>query len=434
MKNICSFSKSMFFLFLGIAISIIDLICNYLESVPLKHMLVDIGILIIFSTSAIYSIKSCKTMLRAFNAIREWQEGKLEGRITNITEVGMLGELQWMLNALIDRIDGFLRESSASMKAVSKSQYYRTIVLTGLQGSFKTSAIGINEGVKNARGKGDLVAYAISDLEKNVNSVAREVLTITGDVAKSCESLVVTSDASLNKSKSVAEDAEKTRENVNLVATSSNNLSKSMSDVSQQVTESSRVVQEVKSQTTSAIKNVNELKALSEQIDEIVGLIGRIAKQTNLLALNSSIEAARAGEAGKGFAIVANEVKTLANETMKATKQIAERIHTVTDSVSNVTASIADVGNIIEKLEIISTSVSSAVEQQSVVINGIINNMHEAASNVQSVTENVKQVSSISGDTNASAKSLKALVGNLSLNITCLSTNIDNFAKSMRQN
>lgn len=207
-----------------------------------------------------------------------------------------------------------------------------------------------------------------------------------------------------------------------------------MSDVSQQVTESNRVVQEVKAQTTSAIEKVTELKTLSEQIDEIVSLIGHIAKQTNLLALNSSIEAARAGEAGKGFAIVANEVKTLANETMKATKQIVERIQAVTQSVSNVTASIADVGNIIEKLENISLNVSSAVEQQNVVINDIISNMHDAAGNVQNVTENVKQVSSISGETFSSAKSLKELVGSLSININGLTNNIDKFAKSMRQN
>jgi methyl-accepting chemotaxis protein len=383
--------------------------------------------------SAVFTYRTGKIITKTYNQLKEWQAGILEGRITGISEKGMLGEFLWMLNDFIDKVDAFMRESSASMKAVSQSKYYRTIVLTGLTGAFKNAAVGINDGVKNARGKGDLLAKAITDLEKNIKSVTVDVINVTGEVTRSCENLVVASDTSLNKSKFVADNAEKTKESVNLVATSSSNLSKSMSEVSLQVNESSKVVQEVKSQTASAAQKVEELKALSEQIDEIVGLIGHIAKQTNLLALNSSIEAARAGEAGKGFAIVANEVKTLASETMKATKQIAERIQTVTNSVSNVTESIVGVEKIIEKLDNISKNVSSSVAQQNHIVSSIINNMHEAADSVQSVTENIKQVSTLSGDTFNSAKSLKDQVGNLSNNINGLSNNIEVFTNSMKQ-
>lgn len=91
------------------------------------------------------------------------------------------------------------------------------------------------------------------------------------------------------------------------------------------------------------VKEMEELKADAQKMQDIIGLIGNVSGQTGLLALNASIEAARAGEAGKGFAVVASEISNLASQTDAATADINKIIE-------NITKSIKEVTNAVEKL------------------------------------------------------------------------------------
>ena len=89
-----------------------------------------------------------------------------------------------------------------------------------------------------------------------------------------------------------------------------------------------------------AVARVDKLDAASAQIGEIVGAIEQIAQHTSLLAVNASIEAARAGEAGRGFAIVAGEVKALADQTAGATRDIRIRIEGLQTEVAAIVGSM----------------------------------------------------------------------------------------------
>jgi methyl-accepting chemotaxis protein len=132
---------------------------------------------------------------------------------------------------------------------------------------------------------------------------------------------------------------------------------------------------------------MNRLGQSSLEIGNIVKSITDIAEQTNLLALNATIEAARAGELGKGFAVVANEVKDLAKESAKATEDITNKIRAIQDDTKNAIEVIKEIINNAAKINEVTTSIASAVEEQSVTANEVNRNISEATVGVGSIVE-----------------------------------------------
>ena len=105
---------------------------------------------------------------------------------------------------------------------------------------------------------------------------------------------------------------------------------------------------------------VKSLAEAAEKIGRVVELINSIAGQTNRLALNATIEAARAGEEGKSFAVVASEVKTLANQTAKATEEIGSQIAAMQQVTGTAVSVIGDIAATISEVSKIATAIASA--------------------------------------------------------------------------
>ena len=128
--------------------------------------------------------------------------------------------------------------------------------------------------------------------------------------------------------------------NAQVMATTAQNLTTTAEKGGEVVTNSIVGMQNVGRTMNSSAEQINQLGQRSQQIGEIIRVIEDIADQTNLLALNAAIEAARAGEQGRGFAVVADEVRKLAERTGKATKEIASVIETVLTGTNEAVASM----------------------------------------------------------------------------------------------
>ena len=198
-----------------------------------------------------------------------------------------------------------------------------------------------------------------------------------------------------------------TSSNVQVVATGAEELVASVGEINQQVHLALDVSQEAVRKASETTDIVSGLSAAAQRIGDVVGLINQIASQTNLLALNATIEAPRAGEAGKGFAVVATEVKTLAAQTSSATKEIGNQIAAVQASTGGAVGAIEQIADIIGQINMISTGIAGAMNEQSAVVRDIAQNMQSAAGSVDTITQNTATIASAAEQVDQSAKSVR---------------------------
>lgn len=265
----------------------------------------------------------------------------------------------------------------------------------------------------------------VSELTALTNAMRTEMnLTIEEVQGQSKElqdsSLVMASLASesSNQSTTVAAAAEEASANVATVAAAAEQLSGSITEINRQMVQSSEVASRAVTEADASNDKLRELVEASTKIGEVVSLITGIAEQTNLLALNATIEAARAGEAGKGFAVVASEVKNLANQTGSATSEIAKQIGQMQSVTSETVESIENVTRIIGEIETISGGVAAAVEEQGAATQEIARNVEEAATGTEQVSTLIVEVNGSAMKVKDGAENEQEVVSNLRASLT----------------
>jgi methyl-accepting chemotaxis protein len=265
-----------------------------------------------------------------------------------------------------------------------------------------------------------------------ISSAAGELHTTSGQMVGGAEEVVSQASSVATAGEEMAVTAGDIARNCLMTATSANQANKAAAEGFAVVEKSVAAMKTIAERVKSAAQSVDSLGGRSEQIGEIVGTIEDIADQTNLLALNAAIEAARAGEQGRGFAVVADEVRALAERTAKATREIGGMIKTIQAETKGAVAAMEEGVQEVEKgtretaksgqalqaiLELISAvteqanQIATAAEEQTATTGEISSNMMGITDIVQRSAAGASQTATAASRLSQLSLELQQIVG-----------------------
>jgi methyl-accepting chemotaxis protein len=280
------------------------------------------------------------------------------------------------------------------------------------------------------------VISKMTDASDTVSSAAAQLCASSEQMATGTEEVAAQAGTVATAGEEMAATSTEIAQNCGMAAESSKRANDSAVTGASIVRETVTVMNRIADRVKDSAKTVESLGSRSDQIGEIIGTIEDIADQTNLLALNAAIEAARAGEQGRGFAVVADEVRALAERTTKATKEIGQMIKAIQSEtkgavdvmeegvkeVEKGTAEAAKSGNalqdILDQINAVTMQVNqmaTAAEQQTATTTEISSNIQQITEVIQGTARGAEESASAANQLAKMAEELQNLVGHFRL-------------------
>ncbi len=355
------------------------------------------------------------------------EEGNLNERAKVEGVAGSWKDIVDTLNTLIQAIAAPIMEVQRVLVAMSQGDLTQTVTLEKAAGDFKAIGDTINQTVEDL---GTLIRQAgvvgesvtggsdqVANSAAEVNTALRQVADIVGQVSEGAQTqskrLEETTKVVSDLAKSIQQGAANARSAADTTAEAAQ-LGVKGTEAGKEAALRLKTIDEVVKANTATVQKVDES---AQEITAIVGTINEIADQTNLLALNAAIEAARAGEAGRGFAVVADEVRKLAERSKTSTSEIEGLINEVRKSASGAVSSmtqgaeqIAESTKIVDNALSILDQITTGAQEISAKAQEISASTQEQSASTAQMTKTIDEIATISEQNASSSQKMSSSI------------------------